>query len=339
MPFLNQHYHRILLALFGIGAIAVAAVLSMSALSFGRQFEQRDIPPGDEIGIDPPAAILDAANRFTQRVGWEPPHINNKDVPLFTSVLLVQRGEKIYDLLDPNEDPLRPPMTNAFLLKHDLDYRRSDVAELDPDNDGFTNLEEFFGGIAKVGDGATLESTDPRDPTSHPPFTDKLRLVDRLEEPYIIRWAGASGDAFNLRRPEPAPQRMAYGLRPGDLFFKEEGSPEHERFLLEKSDKREVQAQGGITREVWVLTIRDRKWDENFTLEERGEADRPVVTAVFRDELGGLETFGVRKGETFALQREPDVSYKVVDVNEQEALISPVGSEAELIRIPRASRN
>lgn len=81
-----------------------------------------------------------------------------------------------------------------FEKKFNLDPRDPSDADKDPDNDGFTNLEEC------------RWNTSPRDPADHPPYIAKLRLDEITSEPFHLLFMSvtksAGGDlvfALNLR--------------------------------------------------------------------------------------------------------------------------------------------
>jgi hypothetical protein len=111
-----------------------------------------------------------AINTIKKKYSWVSPVRNGKAVPLNKSVLLVMKGCKLFDLLAP-EPQLRPADDQPF------PHRRPDqeptgnptpfhifspnVGELDADDDGFSNLEEFNA------------KTNPRDANSMPPLTNK----------------------------------------------------------------------------------------------------------------------------------------------------------------------
>lgn len=87
--------------------------------------------------------------------------------PLFFPPKLWQVTEKgsrsVRDLLNPKAENVQPAVANAQFFKYGMEdiIGREDVLELDLDNDGFTNGEEFEAG------------TNPNDAKSMPPFATK----------------------------------------------------------------------------------------------------------------------------------------------------------------------
>ncbi len=178
----NQgNYEKILIIIMAVAAIAAGGWFIYSSSTFPATLSRADVKPKPFEENIPVKDMEDATQRaIADSKAWTSPIRNNKAVPLFKSVLLVLKDDQIYDMFleDP---PLRPPMTNVWLRTNNLQYLVPNVGDLDPDEDGFTNLEEF------------QASTNPNDPNSHPPITTKLYLVQRIEHKYLITLK-SSGD-------------------------------------------------------------------------------------------------------------------------------------------------
>lgn len=81
------------------------------------------------------------------------------------------------------EDKDKYGITGTWKKKYGFPLDDPDVALQDPDNDGFTNLEEFNAG------------TDPRDPNSTPASIGKLRMQSYVSSPLLIKFMGYSKEA------------------------------------------------------------------------------------------------------------------------------------------------
>jgi hypothetical protein len=103
---------------------------------------------------------------------------------------LIQRAtiDAVVDALDPNEAPVRPPVPNEWLLKYQLDITRSKILDQDPDNDKFTNGEEFAG------------NSNPVDPQSRPNAVMKLKLAEILQDKCEVRFMANGPNDFQFRR-------------------------------------------------------------------------------------------------------------------------------------------
>ncbi len=71
-------------------------------------------------------------------------------------------------------------ITDDWELRYGLDKYSKDDALSDPDQDGFSNLEEFQSG------------TDPRNLQIHPPYVEKLRFVERKDIPFPLVFQGVT---------------------------------------------------------------------------------------------------------------------------------------------------
>src|SRR5260370_14353581 len=91
---------------------------------------------------------------------------------------------------------VHPPVPNEWLEQFGLPIADSDVLEQDPDNDGFTNLDEWSG------------HTNPTDVNSHPEYYTKLKLKSAAEEPFRVGFSSWVGDTFaintiDFKQPTP----------------------------------------------------------------------------------------------------------------------------------------
>ncbi len=152
----KSNYERVILILSALVAVGLSAWLIFMSLGFSSSVETSTPKKGAELGTAPIKSVEDAITRaITDPKPWVAVVRANKPVPLNKSVLLVLKDEQPYDLF--LDDPqLRPPMSNSFLRNNELEFLSPNVGDLDPDNDGFSNLEEFS---------AKPASTNPRMPS------------------------------------------------------------------------------------------------------------------------------------------------------------------------------
>ena len=81
--------------------------------------------------------------------------------------------------LRSRKDSDREGMEDAWEIKHGLNHLKND-ADLDPDQDGFTNLEEY-------GKNRSMRSS-PHDPKSSPPLAVKLHFIKTIKRPLAFRF-------------------------------------------------------------------------------------------------------------------------------------------------------
>src|SRR5437867_8277819 len=81
---------------------------------------------------------------------------------------------------------VHPPVPNDLFEKYRLPIEDADVLDQDPDNDGFTNLDEWQG------------KTDPTNKDSHPDYVTKLHLVSATEESFPYMFSSRTGNVFGI---------------------------------------------------------------------------------------------------------------------------------------------
>ncbi len=244
------------------------------------------------------------------------PVINGKPVPLNKSVLLVKKGDQLFDLqlADPQ---FRPPMTNAYLVENDLPNILSpNVGDLDADSDGYSNLEEF------------TKKTNPRDAQSHPPFTDKLVLKRRITFDYILR-LNSSSPPFQIQRLAPEPKKSVFAS-PGTEFGFEPGVL---RFKAGAFEAKKIEDPTVGEKDVSELVIMDKSSNKEFKLARGTDTNLAEYEAEFEFQLNDRPTRTVKKGDTFQI---PGIgsSYKLLEIEENSAVIQPVDG-GDPITVPK----
>ena len=347
MNWVKQNWDRALLLLISGLVIAGSAMLLLNNSSFKDRFTYNRVAENAkkrEIEDTKVSEIDDAMGTRGDQVKWNYAKVNGKnDVPIFKSVILLQKGREVIDMMAGT--PLRPPMTNEFLLEHKLDYTRTDVGARDDDDDGFSNLEEFHGVGGK--------STNPKDPKSHPPLTDKLYVKGRIEIPYSLEFIAKSSNLYNLRAVE--------GGEGGDASreYIEEGKLFVERFSVVPGSfetRRVRDPRLNIERDAEFIKVRDEKSGKELELQKRVPLQLPTYQGEL---LFGLKVdsdltvdqqshFGIDEaGNIHAAGSEAAAGatwYRLLQIEETEALISPsdanglVAEGAPKIRIEHLSK-
>lgn len=323
MKWLAKNYDRLLLLAASLVALVFAVLMVKGSVSFKERFVQERPVKRSDIGetqaeeAELVALALEKENKWG--VNLMPP---NKPIHLNVSVPLVESDGGVFDMAIDDAALLREPVPNTWLLANRIRFLREDCLSLDPDEDGFSNLEEWQG------------STNPQDAESHPPFTDKLFMADRFEVPYRLVFRGAIEPQFQVQRIEPTPRRSWFVKRQGN--FEEE-----DRFtLIDYTEKRVEDERVGGSRDVSELLLVDNLWDEEFVLVKGEEKNLPTYYAIFDYRLKGKTQFQVKKGEQFVLPNDESTSYILVDVTEEGAAIRRVDAEdeAETLMIALSSR-
>jgi len=309
-------YEKTILIISSLAALGAAVYLVLQSQGFE---ESLVMPSGMSANNPNPPntpAVQEAIDTIIKKYAWAPPVRNGKPVPLNKSVLLVMKDNALFDLTLP-EPKFREPMTNLFLVG---DRSKSppeaqlpnifspNVGDLDADNDGFSNLEEFNA------------KTDPRDANSMPPLTDKLVLMQRISHDYTIKLLGGDGTTFQVQRLLPEPRTSKFVTLNEEFGF-EKGVT---RFKVLSAEKKDVQHPTLGPIQAFVLKIKDLSTNKEFDLTEKAEeVNLAEYEAVFEFRWKTRQKIpGVREGKTFVL---PGLgkTFHILKLDESKAIIAP----------------
>lgn len=315
-------YEKVILTISSLVAILAAGYLIFESQGFEDSLALTQATSKNDLNSPNTQAVADATNTIKKKYSWVSPVRNGKAVPLNKSVLLVMRDAKLFDLLlsDP-DNQLRPPMTNVFLTgdltktppETQLPHIFSpNVAELDADDDGFSNLEEFNA------------KTNPRDANSMPPYTTKLFLQKRISHDYILKLVSGDGSTFQIQRLQPSkasvfkPVNEEFGFDRGVARFK---------VLSSKKDTIQHPTLGQM--DVFVLKMLDLSSNKEFELVQGKEVNLAEFEAVLEFRWKTRQTIpNVREGKTFQLPGL-GVTYYIIKLEETKAVISPLGKDGK----------
>ena len=335
METLQKQYDKVALIAASVIAIAFAIILVLKALSFGDQFEEKQVEQREELGDTGTTVITKYINMLDEDQMWTRPENNGIEVPLTVSLPIVEKEDKdIVNMADPASLPLRTAQNpradaevgvpNRWLWENGLDYTKTDVLAFDPDGDGFSNLEEYLG------------ETDPKDAAVFPPFYTKLFLKERAEDRYVLRFSAAIDPQFQVVRIFPE-RKKSWFKAIGESFPEADADPAKGRFTIvainKKTDERGLDAS--------ELMIRDNVRTDNnpFALPKGEETDRPIYWAnfVYKFKADTPEPFRVDKGETFSFPNDADTVYTLKEIDAESAVVSfipPGKASADEVTIP-----
>jgi len=309
-------YEKIILTISSLFAIGVAVYLVLQSQGFEESLALSQATLKNDLNPPDKQAVADATDTLKKKYFWVSPERNGKPVPLNKSVLLVMKlGETVpFDLLLP-EPQLRPPMTNKFLVGDTSkippetplpDIFSPNVGELDADNDGFSNLEEF------------TAKTNPRDAHSMPPFTDKLVLRQRISHDYVLKLVSGDGATFQIQRLKPSKASVFKPLN--EEFGFDKGVT---RFKLLSARKDTIQHPTLGPMEAAVVKVLDLSTNKEFELIQGDEKNLAEYEAELEFRWQKRQAIpGVREGKTFQL---PGLgkTYHILTLEETKAVIAP----------------
>lgn len=312
MDWLKKNYDKAALGALALILLACSGFLIMNALSFPEQFSQRNSPQPPNNNV-PPSPIEQL--RASSKTVANPPSWTGHEGSLFVSrpyVLKEENGQRT--LIDPLEggQQMYPPITNAWLVQHEIDYSE-DPRDLDPDEDRFSNLEEY------------LLGTDPRNNRSFPGFYSKLRLVKFTPVPFRLVFKGSpdEGKTFAINTKDLNGRTQFLTL--GDMI---KGAPYK---ILSYEPKKGT--KNDIEVDLSELTIENTATGKKIVLINGQESNDPTSYGEFRYRYDNTD-HRWKKDDEFSLNPEPDRKYKLIDISEQNAVIQDI-KDGTRYTIPR----
>lgn len=305
----EANYDKVILTICALLALGVAAYLYTLKSGFSEKLQTASVTPKADFGEIPLEQVEDTKTTLQKVFDWNSPIRGNKPVPLNKSIPIILRDGNLVDMFTETP-PLRDGLSNKFLRENDLDYLSANVGELDPDGDGFSNLEEF------------KKNTNPRDPKSHPPLTDKLYFVQRIKQSYVMTLQSPEPPLL-VKRTEPPPAASVYvqgASFPEDFGFDRGSTP---RFTATAFEKKKAVGGNGIEQDVSELQVSDKSTGQKFALVFKKPFDLAEYQAELEFRVGTVTKLTVKKGDNFRITGL-GTTFKLVDVTEESATVSEI---------------
>jgi hypothetical protein len=312
MDWIKKHYDQFFLALAALVLLTSSVLLTYTAMNFKGIFAniQQEVRHNNTIGGLPVDVLEKSTTELEKPALWIP----KKDAgSLFVSEkYFVQDGKPV--LL--TSGTIHAPVPNQWLLDNGLDIQDPDVLNQDPDQDGFTNLDEWKAG------------TDPNDPKVHPAYLTKLRLKKFIKKPFRLKFNSYDGDPAK-------PETMTFQIDTIDLkqktqFRKLNEDVEGTKFKVTKFEHKSKVNSNDVEEDLSELTVYNAEEDKNVVLIYQKVVDSPDSYALLKYLWNGDELI-VKKDKSFNLKPTND-QYKLIDISDTEALIE--SSKGEKIKIP-----
>jgi hypothetical protein len=309
MEWLKAKYDRLLLGTFGTVALLAGGLLVSKVLGFNSQFAPEDeVRQNANFGEDKSAERVDAAlTRLSEPAEFKPPVVKGKPVSLFVSAPVLKTVDgAVIAILSPDAKQVRPPIDNEWLYRYSLDITRQDIADIDTDNDGFSNAEEFTG------------KSNPKDPQSLPAAHTKLVFKEVLKDELSLKFNAYNDDNdLQIQRTAPVAKKYTAFTKVGEGFAIEKGG--EPAYKIEKVEKREVK-DGGVTDIKPVVILSDLKNPKAKPLEiVLGKVlELPTLRAKIANTLGKEELIEGAEGAEISFPSAADVKYTVLKVTDQK---------------------
>jgi len=334
MDYLKANFDRALLIGAGLllALISVFSVLSRSALEI-------------EFPLPPPIGALSPFEKSPEitRLAAEEAKLSNPDASawtppedggsLFVSRIYLQGKSGLVDIRE-SDLRLHEGIANEWLLKYGLDYTDKNLASRDPDNDGFTNLEEY------------KDDKVPVDASSRPGPWRKLRLIsskiDKLRTKFesLPRGDLKVVQINTINADDPRALTGASKFYELDDFItlsetlpdgKRVETPTPLKFVGAKRITR-TNPRTNAEEQVAQITLLNSADGMKIELQQGEVKDSPYSLATLQDTRAGGQTLVLRLGEEFPL--DDGKRYKLIDVSVEAATIKNLSS-GETHPIPR----
>jgi hypothetical protein len=307
MSWVSNNYEKAVLG----GTVAVALGLSFLGWTKYSEVEAEFNVPlkgggNNKTEVKDADLIRIAIESMNRDHAWAQAEDNGRKVDLFTGIsLFVSRDapDKPLDIGSANSTPVHPPIPNSWWIQNRIDPGFADSPISDPDNDGFSNLEEFNA------------QTNPNNSKEFPPLISKLMFIRDETLTWVLRpGTGSDGKfSFNYQDSKNAINKtdIVEPVGPNGMFFAK--GPMALRFMLLGSEVRvEMSQSTKIEREVTILRIEDQRPNKKGTvyeipaplspdrMKEHAKYDRTAVLSLEALGLNGKE-FKVEENTAFAL--------------------------------------
>jgi hypothetical protein len=335
MDWIKKNTHQFALALVALLLLACSVLIFLKTQSFAEGFSAAMTAPAHSKEVPKlDTSVIDSAQqRLAAPHQWEPKPGQGS---LFVSWPLLR--DKTTGQLSQVKDRMQnPPVPNNWLTKYDLDPLGSTVLRDDPDQDGFSNLDEYLGADRQPPTdpnevNAPADATNPKDKNSHPPYYTKLVLKRYIKVPFRLQFDGIDGDPLRDK-----PEAMSYQINTKDLrqpseFLKLGEMVRNTKFKLMKFQYKTRRNESiGEDEDVSELTLHNVESDEDFVLIWRKETDSPDSYALFDylwPNAASPQPIQVKKRQEFVLKPNIQERYKLIDIKETEAVIQlPTGEK------------
>jgi len=314
MDWIKKNSEKFVLLLLSLALLGVSVLLFLNGRSFLATFDslKNEVRQNNNVPALDIKPMEDAQASLAKPASWAGGHAGS----LFVSRKYILQDGVLIDPFDPKTGRmLHPPIPNEWFIKYNLDITDPDVLTQDPDSDGFSNLDEFTAG------------TDPLDKNSHPAYITKLKLVKFIKVPFrLIFNARPDADSFQINTIDV--HQPSQILKIGDQI---QGT----KFKIIKFDEKKFTDSNDIEHDISELTIQHIETGDKVVLVYNKQADSPDSYAQFKylwDTNPQTSVFSVKKDHEFSLKPDTDVKYKLIDINEHEAVIQT--KTQDQIKIP-----
>jgi hypothetical protein len=331
MDWIKKNPDRFTLALLSVALLAVAILLFLQSGSFGERFSEAASVPArnNQIPAVDTAVLAQAKQQLEKPGTWEP-RKDAKGNPIHSGRLFTSESYYLTDvgqLKKPDQDSLYndtdtgKPIPNTWFLGHSFPLLDKEVPFMDPDNDGFLNQDEW------------RWNTDPTNKNSMPPYHGKLYVKQWKRYPFRLKFQSYNGDPAKDPVEKLDFQIDTIDLNRPSAFLKVGEMAERTPYKVIKFQFKEIEnpATGDKT-DVSELTLINTETNQEVNLVLGKVVDSPSDASLFEYRFGVAhggqgQVFEVPRLKEFVLKPKVDQRYKLLDVNQNGAVIETPSKE------------
>lgn len=310
MSWISKNYEK---ALLGAAVVIALAMIWFGWSRFGQvedDFGSKLNGAGNnDVAVKDAELIPKAQSLHVSDHGWAQALDDKRPVDLFVGIpLFIRSGsaDPVDLVFDP---PVHDPIPNSWWLDNHIDLGYSDSPAKDPDEDGFSNLEEFNA------------KTDPNNPKSVPAVIAKLSYMRDESLVWVLRPSYGSEGKFPFKYQDNKAGANTTGadMIPADGLFFARGVMSNRFKFLGSEVRKELNKNTNIEEEKTWVKIEDQRPNKKGVIYEfpaplseqrMNEHYKYDRTAIFTLQALGLgsKEFKVEEFTAFALP--PDAPTK-----------------------------
>ncbi len=327
MEWIKKNPHLVALAVLALALVACCALVFLNTQGFNQNFAKvtEQVPPGQKIDILELKPLEAAEGRLTGPAQWVGKSLFVPDRYVIDEKTNLPK--KVIDATFYKHSRTKEDIPNSWFEQNRLPLQDTKVQFSDTDKDGFSAEDEW------------LWKTDPNKAESHPPYYKELFLKQFIKIPFRLLFQAYDGDVNK-------PAEMSFQINAVDRgrkteFLKIGETVANTKYQLKSFAQKSVKnPKTDEDTDVSELTVLNTETQETTVLPLTKMTDSPDSFALFIYEwpVGTRQPIQVKKTGEFLLlpEKEKDKHYKLLDINDSEAVIlTPAG---EKVSIGRDSR-
>ncbi|MBK1829394.1 hypothetical protein JIN77_01535 [Verrucomicrobiaceae bacterium R5-34] len=306
MSWISENYEKAAIGGAAVVALAFGAVILKNKGAIDEAIVLPSVTPNNDVSVPGSLAIEHAQRSLSEVHEIAVGDLDGRKVDLFTGVPLFSKKDDPKNPVDLlKSSPVHAGIPNTWWIEENIDPGYADSPERDPDEDGFTNREEY-----------TAE-TDPNDPAKHPNPIAKLNAVGIETTEVHLKASDFGGGQFTFKLQTKLERRVnkmpAEPIKEGtDIVFEKELMKN--RFKFVRLEKKQVK-KGGITTEERFWIIEDKQPNKKGVTYEIDRQGNPgIFDSTVEFQLNALgqegETFKVPEMTRFSLPFDANATEK-----------------------------